>query len=62
MEIEAEHIDLNRIPAPWPRLQEFENENNRFSYTLKGFNYAKNNIQGFNEAVIEKVKSFKIIL
>lgn len=51
----VDHIDANGIPAPWPQLEKYENESHHLSHVMKDFNYAKNGIQDFNEAIIEKV-------
>lgn len=55
LEIGSNHIDPDGIPAPWPRLQTFENDSMTLSHKLKDFHYATLNIQNFNDAIIVKV-------
>lgn len=57
-DIGVSHINPNGIPAPWPRLYELENVTNEFDLYLKDFLHAKNNLEDFNEAIIDKVKLF----
>lgn len=55
LEIGISHIDPDGIPAPWPRLLDFENATLVSAHDLKNFLQAKVSIQSFNEDIIEKV-------
>lgn len=55
-EYEVRHIDLNGIPAPWPRLLNFENMSTWFENRLDDYSDARDRLEDFNEAAIEKVR------
>lgn len=56
LKIGISHIDLDGIPAPWPRLLDYENNASISSSKLKEFLHTKALVENFNEDIIEKVK------
>lgn len=57
LESEAKHLDLDGIPAPWPRLLQFENISVRLDRKLDNFLEAKNCIEDYDDSNIEKVNN-----
>lgn len=55
LETEMNNIDLNGIPAPWPRLLIFENTTKHLSNRLNEFYVAKDKIENYNDLQVEKV-------
>lgn len=57
IESEADIVDLDGIPAPWPRLKIFENSTQHLTHKLSDLNVAKDKIENYNDLQIDKVKS-----
>lgn len=55
-------IDLNEIPAPWPRLSMFENSTNRLKKKLADVMSAEERLENYNDLQIDKVNSKSMIM
>lgn len=58
----ANHINLGDVPAPWPRLVNFENESVLLGQRLDDFLEIQAYIEEFDDDAIEKVKDFRALL
>lgn len=56
LEIGISHIDLDGIPAPWPRLLDYDNITLVSRLKLKDFLQTKALVEDFNDDIIEKVR------
>lgn len=54
---ETNLIDLNGIPAPWPRLLKFENSTKHLTMRLIDLLIAKEKIENYNDLQIDKVSA-----
>lgn len=61
MEQGASHIDLSGVPAPWPRLLNYENQSIFIEQRLDEFYIAQTYIDEFNDDVIEKVSCYPFL-
>lgn len=50
------HINLDAIPAPWPRILDYDNKTKKLEFFLNDFLLAKNALENYNEDIIEKVR------
>lgn len=55
LESESKHLDLDGIPAPWPRLLQLEDFSVRLDRKLDDFLEVKGCIEDYDAANIEKV-------
>lgn len=55
LESEMNRLDLNGIPAPWPRLISYENSVDRFTKKLNDYLEAKAQLSVYDNANIDKV-------
>lgn len=53
---EANYIDLDGIPAPWPRLLNFENTTIFLEQRLNDYYLAHEQLEDFNDSIFDKVK------
>lgn len=54
---EWNEVDLDGIPAPWPRLLTFENVSVFLETKLDNYLDSKDRLEDFNDLAIEKVKN-----
>lgn len=55
LEVEMDQIDLDGVPAPWPRLLTFENISKRFEHRLDEIVDAMDHIENYNVQHLNKV-------
>lgn len=57
---EANYIDLDGIPAPWPRLLNFENSSVSLEQRLIDYFKAEKRLEDYNDSVFDKVNELFI--
>lgn len=55
LESGAGHIDLNGVPAPWPRLKKYDDIAMLLDKKLDDFIGSKEDVEDYNDSVIAKV-------
>lgn len=61
LETGAGHIDLNGVPAPWPRLNKYEDIAKLLDQKLGEFIGSKEDIGDYNDSIIAKVILFHFL-
>lgn len=56
IESEPDLIELDGIPAPWPRLKSLENSTQHLTHRFYSLVNSRNKIEDFSDLQLEKVK------
>lgn len=55
IESEPDLMEMDGIPAPWPRLRALENSTQHLSYRLNSLLIAREKLDGFSDLQVDKV-------